>query len=89
MTTLGNAALTLRKSIETYLSWGCAHALCVNFVSRWSESTVVQPGWPPKCVLGRRLWCSAMCVRLSVIHDERNLAIVSSSTIGQYTFSSE
>ena len=89
MMTLGNAALTLRKSIETYLSWGCAHASCVNFVSRWSKSIVVWPGRPPKCVLGRRLWCSAIYVRLSAMHDERILAIVSSSTIGRYTFSSE
>ena len=48
ITTLGKAALTLRNSIDTYFSFGWAHALWVNFMRRWSESTVVRPGLPPK-----------------------------------------
>jgi hypothetical protein len=87
--TLGKAAFTSRNSIETYFSFGWAHASWVNFVRRWRESTVVHPGLPPKCEFGKRAWCSAINVRSSATHDDRILAIVSKSVIGRYALGRE
>ena len=89
ITTLGKAAFMLRNSIDMYFSFGWAHASWVNFVRRWRESTVVCPGLPPKCVLGKRAWRSEMNIRSSAMHDERILVIVSRSAIGRYALGKE
>ena len=89
ITMLGKTAFMLRNSIDTYFSFGWAHALWVNFVRRWRESTVVHLGLLPKCVLDKRAWCSEMHVRSSAMHDERILVIVSRSGIGQYALGKE
>ena len=49
---LGNAVLTSRNSIEIYLSMRWAQVSCVNFVRRWSKSTIEHPGLSLKYVLG-------------------------------------
>jgi len=83
--TLGKVALTSRNRTETKLSLD-AHASVTNLVSRCSESVVERPGLPPKCVDGRRLFCSAIYVRSSATHNDRILAMVSRSVIGLYAF---
>ena len=44
-------------------------------IRRCSKSVVVQPGWPPKWVAGRRWWDSTKCESSSVTMDISNLAM--------------
>ena len=77
---LGKAAWMSKKRTEATLP--AHHTSLILEATRWIVSVVCLPGLPPNCVVGRRLFFSAMKHKLLAIKVEKSLPKVSSRLMG-------